>query len=342
VDRTQAHGELVFTYPPFGALMFIPMSRLPWRGAVFLLLVCSAVAYLVAVWLTARRLGWHGPAMLLALVAGLLAAPVVRTAEQGQINLILMALVMVDMWVVPSKYRGTLIGLAAGIKLIPGVFVLYAVIRRDWLSVARSAAAGAATVAVTWAVNPAASSRYWTELVFDTSRSGGGGYPDNQSLVGVLARVLHNDAPPIWLTLPVQAAALALAAVVARRADHAGRPIEALLAIALGGLLASPVSWSHHWVWCVPLVMLLVERAPRLVTWASGLVFLVPPLTLSPLGWLVGMPRPVWILATALCPTVAVVLLVTDFMIPRGPLRPMELDAESGVETHRDLVGEAV
>ena len=31
--------------------------------------------------------------------------------------------------------------------------------------------------------------------------------------------------------------------------DRAGYPVPALLATALTGLLVSPVSWDHHWVW---------------------------------------------------------------------------------------------
>ena len=170
--------------------------------------------------------------------------------------------------------------------------MLCAVARRDWPSVARTVLAGIATIGAAWIVAPAASLWYWTQMALDTSRSGGGGYPDNLSLVGVLARLLHDDTPTWRDTLPLQGAALGLAYLCARRAMAADRPVEGALAIGIGGLLASPVSWSHHRVWCVPMVMTLVSMKRHAHATAAAVTFAVPPLALSPLGWFSGAIAP--------------------------------------------------
>ena len=54
-----------------------------------------------------------------------------------------------------------------------------------------------------------------------------------------------------------------------------------LLVVALTGLLVSPISWSHHWVWCVPLLALAWYEAralliPTLLVFWSHVVWLVP------------------------------------------------------------------
>ncbi|MGL5817685.1 MAG: glycosyltransferase 87 family protein [Phycicoccus sp.] len=305
------HGDLVFTYPPFAAVLFQPVSWMPLGIAQVTLTALSVAAYLIVVLTTARRLRWNGWVVGVAVLAGLIAAPVFRTVQQGQLNLVLVALVVVDVWVLPRPYRGVLIGLAAGVKIVPGVFLLYFVAQRDWASAARASAVGLGTIALAWVVAPGASTTYWTQMVFDTSRSGGGGYPDNQSLTGLLARVLQDDAPPTWLVLPLQVGVLVLAYVVARRAHAAERQVDAVLAVAVGGLLASPVSWSHHWVWCVPLVMTLADRGSRAAAAAAAAVFLVPPLAVSRLGWLEGTPSWLWVSATTLYLGVGLAWLLT-------------------------------
>jgi len=238
--RSHGHGDLVFTYPPFAGVVFVPFTWLPAGMASAALVIGSALCYGLVVAAAGRRLGWSRRAIVATLMLGLAAAPILRTVQQGQINLLLAAMIATDLWLLPRRWRGVLIGLAAGVKIVPAVFVLYAAARRDWASVARTVATGVATIGAAWAVAPEASLRYWTQMALDTSRSGGGGYPDNQSLIGVLARVLHDDTPPVWATLPLQAAALGLAYLCARRALKAARPVEGALAIAVGGLLARP------------------------------------------------------------------------------------------------------
>jgi hypothetical protein len=99
---------------------------------------------------------------------------------------------------------------------------------------------------------------------------------------GALTRLLHD--PPstlLWLGVagPLAAAVVVAGAVCWRRGDR-------VLGAGLGALamvLASPVSWSHHWVWAVPVGLALWERN----RWAGILwtaVFVTRPFVWLPWG----------------------------------------------------------
>lgn len=104
---------------------------------------------------------------------------------------------------------------------------------------------------------------------------------------------------------------LFLAYLVARRAHHSGDQVSVVLAVAVGGLRASPVSWSHHWVWCVPLVMELFARRHYVAAAVGATIYTASPLTLSPLGALADSPRPVRVITTALMPAFGLWWLVS-------------------------------
>jgi len=123
-------------------------------------------------------------------------------------------------------------------------------------------------------VAPQDSLRYWRGGLFGISHWGPVAVVDakNQSLIGQLARISHEPSPLILTTLVLAAAGLALGLAAARRQLRIGDEVAALTAVAIGGLLASPLSWTHHWVWAVPAVMVLVSRRQ----WApAGLLALV-------------------------------------------------------------------
>ena len=104
-------------------------------------------------------------------------------------------------------------------------------------------------------------------------------------------------ASALWQAIVKEPPAAFLAADTLEALDAfiAGREAEAVLAVAIGALLASPVSWSHHWVWCVPLGMSLYAARRRVALALAGVVFWFAPLTLSPLGALGDAPRPAWV-----------------------------------------------
>jgi alpha-1,2-mannosyltransferase len=310
---------LPFTYTPFAAAVFLPGTLLPFAVTMKLVSIASIVATGVVAYLYVATLNGsltdpskvtgRAVAALVAIgaqLAGALLEPVRSTLGFGQINALLMVLVVLDVLLPGDRKRtkGLLIGVAAAIKLTPAVFVVYFLVRRDFKSAARVVAGFVAAGALLWLVRPSASFTYWTKLVFDAGRIGGVDYVGNQSLKGLVTRLgLPETAGNIvWLL-----AALAVMAVVAVVIVRAGEPVLALTACALGGLLVSPISWTHHWTWCVPILVLAgyygvrAWRADRVVTWWSGAV-VVAGLTLFIWGPMWFAPRPApsvgWWLAT--------------------------------------------
>ncbi|EST35868.1 hypothetical protein N566_17120, partial [Streptomycetaceae bacterium MP113-05] len=217
--------------------------------------------------------------------------PVWTTLRYGQVNLLVAALVLWDLTHRPGhRWAGAGIGVAAGVKLTPALFAvllalagLVAARRRPngpdprtpgaepwnpWLRQA-AVAAGAflGTAALAAALLPDASLRFWTEVLFRPERVGNAEDTGNQSLHGALARVLHSDDPGAAATaLSVAVAAAGLAVAVAALLSGPRLPQSpawAAAACAVTALLVSPVSWSHHWVWCVPLAVLLGTQARR-------------------------------------------------------------------------------
>lgn len=279
---------LPFLYPPISAVLFVGLAVVPFPVAAVLLTAASLGCLAFVGWLTARRLEsdrwrviWLASA---AVVLGTLTEPVRETLTFGQINLLLMGLVVADC-LLPRTYwpRGTLIGLAAAIKLTPVVFVLYFLAHRQWRPVLAASAAFVVATAVGFLAAPAASVTYWLGGVLTVaSRIGSPGFFTNQSLTGLLHR-LGFAAP--WLTALWLVAALAVLAacgVAVRRLRSRGRDVAALLAVAAAALLASPLSWSHHYVWAVPALLWCARQAvgsPRwwLVVMALTGVFAVGP-----------------------------------------------------------------
>ena len=275
----QPAGVLPFTYSPFAALLFIPFQLLGTAGARWVFTAGSVAGYLVAAGVCGRRLRLSWSRLALVGVAGMVLEPFVRTILLGQVNLYLMAAVVVDCLVIRSSRRGWLVGLAAGIKIVPGVFVLYFVLQRDWRSAVRAACGFLLTVVCGAIVAPQDSRDYWTGGLFGISHFGPAAVVDgkNQSLVGELTRIAQNPTPLLVTELVLFVAALTLAVAAARRQLRVGDEVAALTAVAIGGLLASPLSWTHHWVWCVPAIMVLVSRRQWAAAWLAGLVFAAGP-----------------------------------------------------------------
>lgn len=322
---------LPFTYTPFAAAAFWPGTLLPFAVTMKLVSIASIVATGVCAYLYVATLNGsltdpskvtgRVVAALVAIgaqLAGALLEPVRSTLGFGQINALLMVMVVLDVLLPGERRRtkGLLIGVAAAIKLTPAVFVVYFLFRRDYKSAARVVVGFVAAGALLWLIRPSASFTYWTKLVFDAGRIGGVDYVGNQSLKGLVTRLgLPETAGNVaWLL-----AALAVMALVAVVIVRSGEPVLALTACALGGLLVSPISWTHHWTWCVPILVLAgyyaarAWRTDRAIAWWSAAV-VAAGLALFIWGPMWFAPRPAssipWWLATESYELYGLLLLV--------------------------------
>ncbi|WP_328330717.1 glycosyltransferase 87 family protein [Kribbella sp. NBC_00382] len=272
---------LPFTYPPLAAVLFVPLHLLPMPLADLAMCVGSAAALTITTLLVAYRLrGWNKQAITLGLAAAVAAfafEPIRSTIGFGQINLMLMALVALDCLLPQTRWpRGVLVGLAAAIKLTPAVFVVYFLVRRQYREAAVAVATFLGLGVLGFALAPTDSAKYWFGVLLDPDRIGGATYAYNQNFQAILQRVMSDGPVRSLLWLGLVAATGVLAAVAARRARAAGDDVLALLAIATWGLLASPVSWSHHWVWIVPAALYFVVHR-RWWMLAATIVFAVGP-----------------------------------------------------------------
>jgi alpha-1,2-mannosyltransferase len=254
--------RLPFTYPPFAAIVSSPLSLIPMGAAGLVVTLLTLTLLVVPLRIYLRRLAWRlGWVLPLALFL----EPVRSTIQFGQVNVVLMTLVTADCLArAPRWPRGSLTGLAAAVKLTPLPFVLFFLLRRDYRAAAVMSLSFAACTGLGFLLAPGDSTRYWTSAVFDTVyRIGNPAYAPNQSIVGVLERAgLHQGTPaatPAWLAL--SAAVFTVACLGMRRAFAAADAHLALVLNAFASLLASPISWSHHWVWAGPAVLALAAAS---------------------------------------------------------------------------------
>jgi len=275
------YGNLQFTYPPFAALVFTILTLPSFALLMKISIGVNIAALLATVSMTFGGLGYaRGPARLGAtlLLAGALfwTEPVQRTLWLGQIELVLMALIIWDQCQPDRRWwKGAGIGLAAGIKLVPLIFIPYLLLTRRFRQAAVAAGVFAATVVLGYAVLPADSSKWWLGgLFYQGGRTGFPGWLGNQSLRGLITRLVGSvaGAQPVWLAVAVVTAVVGLAC--AAILDRAGHRMAGLLCCALTGLLVSPISWDHHWVWIVPAVAVAAHYAVRarsvVARWASA------------------------------------------------------------------------
>ena len=264
-DLYRTTGQLPFTYPPFAAILFAPLAALPEPAASVFMMSVSVLALARVIFICNRAIGRQplGPlaVLTLTLAAGCL-EPVWQTISFGQVNLALMWAVLEALLPKEGKpWRGALVGLAAGVKLTPSIFLVIPLIERRWRMLVVSAVFAAATVAAGYVLSPSAFADYWLRALWDPARIGGVAYAGNQSITGAVAR-FDPSAGHLWWVAAVVVLLPALWVVVTRLLSEARR-LHAIVATSLVGLLLSPISWSHHWVWVVPLGAVLYSESTR-------------------------------------------------------------------------------
>ena len=285
--------RLPFTYTPAAAPLFLPLALVP-SGLVWgVIAVLSVVGLIVVITVVSSPPGrtpllgrswWALPA---GTAIALALEPVWKTLFLGQINLILMAFVVLDVLVLSvrgSRWAGVLIGVAAAIKLTPLIFVPHLFFTGRWKDGLRALGTFAALEAVMFAVIPVDAVRFWRDSATDPSRVGSVHWIFNQSLNGLVNRASALAPRSLAVAVGVAAVLAGPAVWLVVRLHRRGEDAAALLVTAFYGLLLSPVSWSHHWVWCVPLLTLLVVKARWWAAAAVAALFVSQVVMLVPNG----------------------------------------------------------
>jgi alpha-1,2-mannosyltransferase len=262
------HTTYGFTYPPFAAICMLPLAWLGFGAASGLVTAASATVVAALTWWlvapVAERHGWsRWFTVALALPVVVALDPIRETLGFGQINMLLFGLVMLDVVALRRQrgWAGVGIGLATALKLTPGLFVVFLLLagRRRAAAVATGTFLAASLLA--FAVSGSTSTRYWTSAVWDTSRVGHIDRTNNQSLLGVLARLTDPAHPPHLVWGALVAAVLAVGLTRAVRAYRAGDDVAGVTLVGVTGCLVSPISWTHHMFWVVPALVILLDVA---------------------------------------------------------------------------------
>ncbi|MFF4118438.1 glycosyltransferase 87 family protein [Streptomyces sp. NPDC001714] len=284
---TVTEWRLPATYPPFAAVLFVPTTWIPVPAlkAVFLAGNALLLAWLLA--LSARLAGRRAPLPLLsaATAVALWLEPVFQTLLFGQVNLAITGLVLWDLTRPPgARAKGLALGIAAGVKLTPAIFIAYLFLTARRKEAATATASFAGTALFGALLLPSATADFWTRRLFETGRIGKAWIIDNQSLQGLVARATGTAAPGLAWALPAAAVAVTglWLATRTRRAHGERGDRWGILLTAFTALLVCPISWSHHWVWCVPLLAVLLAEGRTLLAATAALVFTARTMWLLP------------------------------------------------------------
>jgi alpha-1,2-mannosyltransferase len=262
-----------FTYPPFAAIAFAPLALLPITVDEVIVTILSVAALFAIVSLTlrlawgkeretARVRRWRSAAIPLGVALALWLEPITATLGYGQIDLLIVLLIVYDLTRADTaRSKGGLIGLAAGLKLTPLIFVPYLLFSRRPRQALVALGTFALTAAIGYALLPGDTQRFWGGLFLDPTRAGGCCIPANQSLHGVILQFAPSfgTGQLLGIALIVGVVGFGLAVLASRRGDEA----TGFSLCALTGLLVSPVSWTHHWTLVMPALLLLAVRTVR-------------------------------------------------------------------------------
>ena len=284
-------------HPPTSVLLIMPLAVLDYPEAFLTWNLISLALLTASLWLIVRELQLpFSPWWLLPLVTALLAAnPFRQQVNQGQLNLVLLAL-LTGAWSAhrrgDSSRAGALLGAATAIKLFPGFLFLYFAARRDGKCLAAGAASFALLTGLTlWVLSPAAY-RDYVEVVLPQVVV----FRDwwaNVSLWGFWHKLFDGSSghvvPSAHLPLVAKwgsiVSALIVAGLVAWTSRRARTPSERDAAFSLaivGMLLASPIAWDHYFLLLLIPLAVFWRQLPEGGAWRWSLLAMLVLLSLNP------------------------------------------------------------
>jgi len=283
-DIARAHGvenPNYYLYPPLFAVAFLPLAFLSYPAAFAIWLGLNVVFLAAALWIC---LPPAGKRRLPALAASLLVAgtfyPVWHHLKIGQSSLLVLLLLAVTLALLRLRRDGAAgitLAFAVLLKLTPAIFILFLVFRRRWRAVGFTLIGLVALTAISAAATGwEAQVTYYTKIV-PLLGAGTAFYP-NQSINGFVTRLLGMGdyrKADLSAALPVaRLAATAVSAILAglslflvwwrRKEPGVEAEEDGFLLLLIASLLASPISWEHHYVALLLPAWILARR------WGGG------------------------------------------------------------------------
>lgn len=212
----------------------------------------------------------------------LLSAPGQSNVRFGQVSVFVVVAALADaVDVVPARWRGVLVGVAAAVKLTPLLFVVLFAITGRWREACRALAAFVGCAAVAAIVLPRDSWTFWSSAMFATSRIGDLVALGNQSVNGILLRAGLGDPWLEWSWAGSLVLVCGAALWRARALYRAGLGVHAAVLAGCATVAASPVSWTHHQFWIVLAAMLLAAGPTRWHQWVGTTLWAVMTVDLA-------------------------------------------------------------
>jgi len=143
---------------------------------------------------------------------------------------------------------------------------------------------------IAWILLPKESMEYWRSLGKGEVNTAGPVYVGNQSVTGALTRWFAEDRKTVIAALAIGFVVAFLATLVAAWWWRRGEKVFAVGLVGLATCLASPLSWTHHHVWAVVLLIAVTTSTtlPRWAVWMSRAwaiwIALCLPLAVLPYG----------------------------------------------------------
>lgn len=277
--REALWGGLKYTYPPFSAILFAPLSLISVTTMQTLSQIVNLILLSCCVYISFRAVDstliGRQLYMRVAFVTSisLFFEPVRTTMMLGQVNLLLMLFVLLGTVGLGGRVLASLVGISAAIKITPSLFIIRFALQRDWRKFLSSIIGLTAATLTGLIILTSDSLDYFGEYSKDFSRVSLADTIGNQSMKGLVARLLETSEPPLlsWLLPATGVLILGIAAAYISRCVFK----NTLLDVTIYGMLAtvvSPFSWEHHWVWFVPLLVCAINIFEHSRLWLTALL----------------------------------------------------------------------
>jgi len=281
-------------HPPTLAVFFAPVGLLGYKSAVFLWLGLQLACLTTAVCLLLK---WWGNALapwqkLVAGVGFLSAGPVIYELRAGQLNSLLLILLLLS-WFSLRKEKdvigGALLGAIVSLKLLIWPVIIYLLLRRRWTALAAAGVVITVThIIAAFAIGASSVVHYYLKAgpqVAQFYRTD----PQNISVWTLGWRLFGQSGglspdqtfpPSLWVDLATYAVPAALTAIVLAVSLRAKLFDTAFAELVCVSLLVNPVAWYHYLVIAFIPVAIAARRLQQLdlptgLTLSSGALFLI-------------------------------------------------------------------
>jgi alpha-1,2-mannosyltransferase len=297
-DALQAAGSHLkqrifpYLYPPPSLLLFAPLAALPYESAKVALLALNHAVTLILAYLLLFKIGRLHPGrmpdavLFLFFVVYLIGfRPLTANFDEGQINILVVTLIVVAWHALRAGARDWTVGvaltLAILLKTYPALFLLLLAIRGRYRALLWTLGLIAVASVVAAALLPPI---VWSDWFFHALPTGGYGRTawglfspanvHNQSINGYVARLfLPNEFtatpfphPSLVAPLGYALAGLVLGITVwlgvrTRRSPTRDEALDLEFSVMLLAMfLVAPLSWTHHVVYALPAAFVILRR----------------------------------------------------------------------------------